>query len=159
MKLGVLGVTTFGAYVIYWFYRNWLAIRLIEQRPGIMPAWRVAFMPLWVFNCFRRLGLITGQSPMPAAVIAAVLAVLNLLLALIWFAGPPLSLLSVLILVSLLPINARLRRFKRTQGVMPSRRERFTLWNWLWAVPVGFLQLLNVAWALIFFLLGSPSPR
>ncbi|HBK45496.1 MAG TPA: hypothetical protein DDZ67_03490 [Xanthomonadaceae bacterium] len=55
-KLVLLGATTWGAYIWYWLYRNWHAIRSIEARPEIMPVWRAGLAPLWVCSCLRRLG-------------------------------------------------------------------------------------------------------
>lgn len=158
-KLASVGITTLGAYVLYWYYRNWIAISVIERRPGIMPALRAAFNPLWVFSCLRRLSLIAGQSRAAASWTALGLALLNLLLILCWFAGPPISAISLLLFLPLLPVNQRLRAFKRVHGVAPSRRESFTVWNWLWVLPVGLLQLAALSAMGLMIVLGLPPPR
>lgn len=158
-KLALLGITTLGAYVMYWYYRNWVAIRLIERRPGIMPAWRAAFIPLWVFACLRRLLRITGVRRGPAVCMAALLSLLNLTLFFCWFGGPPGSSLSMLLFAPLLPVNARLRRLKRLHGLAQARREGFTLWGVLWIVSFGSLQLLGLAIMLLAWLTGVWAAR
>ncbi len=145
LKLALLGITTLGIYCVYWFYRNWLAISRIERRPGIMASWRAALMPLWVFSCFRQLARITGQSTSRAIAGSALLALALAAIACSWFARPPVSSLSLLVCLPMLPVNARLRRFKRAHGVAVSARERWHWWNWLWIATMVPLLLFSIA--------------
>lgn len=48
-KFMLLSIGTFGLFQLYWFYRNW---RAIKQRDGsdIRPLWRAFFTPLWTFS-------------------------------------------------------------------------------------------------------------
>lgn len=154
LKLVLLGATTAGAYVGYWLYRNWWAIRVIEQRPGIMPVWRAGFFPLWVCSCLQRLARICGRPPGAARLGAMASTLVFWALVLSWFGGPPVAWLSWLLGLPLLPVNARMRRHKQALGLPRARRERFTVWNWLWLVPVGTLQGLAVAAELLVWLAG-----
>jgi hypothetical protein len=159
LKLVLLGATTLGAYVWYWLYRNWWAIRVIEQQPRIQPVWRAGLFPLWVCSCLYRLARICGRAPRQAALVAVPATLLFWALLISWFAGPPLAALSLLLGLPLLPANAGMRRYKRGRGLPLSRREGFTLWNWLWLVPVGLLQALGVTLQVLAWATGWPGVR
>lgn len=153
LKLALLCFTTWGIYAMYWFYRNWLAIRHIERRPGIMAAWRAALMPLWAYSCFRQLGRITGQPAWRIGCGSVLLALACLGLSSSWFISPPVPSLPHLLFLPILPVNAWLRRFKRQHGVAASARERFSVWNWLWIAMIGLLQLLAITYVVLIFAL------
>ncbi|MGY0646353.1 MAG: DUF4234 domain-containing protein, partial [Paraglaciecola chathamensis] len=53
-KLVVMSIFTFGIYDLYWFYRNWTALKKLE-RPEIMPFWRAFFAPLFAYSLFSRI--------------------------------------------------------------------------------------------------------
>lgn len=153
-KLVLLGATTFGVYISYWFYRNWIAIRLIEGRPGIMPAWRTAFLPLWVYSALRRLAAICGVARLRAVVGALVVALVFWIALLCAIGSVPGFLLLPVLVISLLPVNLHMSRHKRALGIARSRRERFSVWNWLWIVPIGSLQGLAVTYMLLLLIFG-----
>ncbi|QNH16141.1 hypothetical protein HEP74_01266 [Xanthomonas sp. SS] len=140
-KLALLCATTFGWYALYWFYRNWQAIRLISGRRRISPVWRSVFSLIWIFACFRTLDRLIGAHRRAAlgwwgpALVYVGLSLLS--------AWPSrLSFLALLSWTPLLAINHRLVRFKRARGLPERPQERFTAWTWGWlAIAAPFLAL------------------
>lgn len=53
-KLYILSAITVGFYDLYWFYRNWLAIKNAEDRK-ISPFWRSIFSIFWVYPLFKEI--------------------------------------------------------------------------------------------------------
>jgi len=58
IKFVILSVVTMGAYLVYWFYRNWCYIRLADNR-NILPFWRSLFSGFWFYPFYRR--VISGK--------------------------------------------------------------------------------------------------
>jgi len=58
-KLAIMSVTTFGLYELYWFYKNW---RAVKEQSGekISPFWRAFFAPFFCYGLFKRV-LISAQ--------------------------------------------------------------------------------------------------
>jgi hypothetical protein len=57
-KLIIYSVLTFGLYELYWFYKNWQAIAILENRK-ISPFWRSVFCIFYTHSLFRS---ITAQA-------------------------------------------------------------------------------------------------
>ena len=140
-KLALLCATTFGWYALYWFYRNWQAIRLISGRRRISPVWRSVFSLIWIFACFRALDRLTGPHRfgalgwfMPALAYVGV--------SLLSVSPSPLALLALFAWLPLLAVNQRLVLLKRARGLPASAQERFTAWTWTWLAIAGPLALL-----------------
>lgn len=156
-KLALLCATTFGWYALYWFYRNWQAIRLISGRRRISPVWRSVFSLIWIFACFRALDRLTGPHrfgalgwclPALAYVVVSLLAV----------SPSPLALLALCAWLPLLVVNRRLVLLKRARGLAASTQERFTAWTWAWlaiAGPLALLVLSSVVATTVMVLAGS----
>ncbi len=53
-KLVILSVFTMGIYEIYWFYKNWEAIRKGEQQE-ISPFWRAWFAVFYCYSLFKKI--------------------------------------------------------------------------------------------------------
>ncbi len=141
IKLALLCATTFGWYALYWFYRNWQAIRLISGRRRISPVWRSVFSLIWIFACFRALDRVTGPHPQ-GALGWGWPALTYVGLSLLWVSPSPLALLGLCAWLPLLVINRRLVRFKRARGLPARAQERFTGWTWTWLAIAGPLALL-----------------
>ncbi|MDL5365038.1 MFS transporter permease [Xanthomonas sp. NCPPB 2654] len=156
-KLALLCATTFGWYALYWFYRNWQAIRLISGRRRISPVWRSVFSLIWIFACFRALDRLTGPHrfgalgwclPALAYVVVSLLAV----------SPSPLASLALCAWLPLLVVNRRLALLKRARGLPASAQERFTAWTWAWlaiAGPPALLVLSSVAVSTVMVLVRS----
>ncbi|XQA79503.1 MFS transporter permease [Xanthomonas sacchari] len=140
-KLALLCATSFGWYALYWFYRNWRALRLLSGRRRISPVWRSVFSLLWVFGCFRGLERIVGaQRGALVGWLGPALAYVCLSLLGVWPSA--LSLLTLLTWTPVLLVNQRLARFKQARGLPQSAAERFTAWTWAWLAIAGPLALL-----------------
>ncbi|MFC3657348.1 hypothetical protein FZ025_03190 [Xanthomonas hyacinthi] len=108
VKLALLCATTFGGYALYWFYRNWRAIRLISGRRGISPVWRSLFSLIWIFACFRALDRVAG--PHRQGVLGwgwGWPALADVGLSLRWVSRSPLALLGLCAWLPLLMFNHR----------------------------------------------------
>ncbi len=140
-KLALLCATSFGWYALYWFYRNWRALRLLSGRRRISPVWRSVFSLLWVFACFRGLERIIGaQRGALVGWLGPALAYVCLSLLGVWPSA--LSLLTLLTWTPVLLVNQRLARFKQARGLPQSAAERFTAWTWAWLAIAGPFALL-----------------
>lgn len=53
-RLWILSFFTLNLYQLYWFYKNWHAIRRSEQT-DIMPFWRAVFSVFYCYSLFRRI--------------------------------------------------------------------------------------------------------
>ncbi|MDY4285097.1 MULTISPECIES: MFS transporter permease [Xanthomonas] len=142
-KLALLCATSFGWYALYWFYRNWRALRLLSGRRRISPVWRSVFSLLWVFACFRELERIIGaQRGALVGWLGPALAYVCLSLLGVWPSA--LSLLTLLTWTPVLLVNQRLARFKQARGLPRSAAERFNAWTWTWLAIAGPVVLLVV---------------
>ncbi|UYK67959.1 MFS transporter permease [Xanthomonas sacchari] len=140
-KLALLCATSFGWYALYWFYRNWRALRLLSGRRRISPVWRSVFSLLWVFACFRELERIVGaQRGALVGWLGPALAYVCLSLLGAWPSA--LSLLTLLTWTPVLLVNQRLARFKQARGLPRSAAERFNAWTWTWLAIAGPVVLL-----------------
>ncbi|WP_267085744.1 MFS transporter permease [Xanthomonas sacchari] len=142
-KLALLCATSFGWYALYWFYRNWRALRLLSGRRRISPVWRSVFSLLWVFACFRELERIIGaQRGALVGWLGPALAYVCLSLLGAWPSA--LSLLTLLTWTPVVLVNQRLARFKQARGLPRSAAERFNAWTWTWLAIAGPVVLLVV---------------
>ncbi|MEB1527776.1 MFS transporter permease [Xanthomonas sp. WHRI 7945] len=135
-KLALLCATTFGWYALYWFYRNWQAIRLISGRRRISPVWRSVFSLIWIFACFRALDRVAGPHR-HGALGWGWPALAYVGLSLLWVSPSLLALLALYAWLPLLVVNRRLVRFKRARGLAARPQERFTRWTWAWLAIAG----------------------
>lgn len=140
-KLALLCATSLGWYALYWFYRNWQAIRLISGRRRIWPVWRSVFALIWIFACFRALDRLTGPHRF-GALGWCLPALAYVGLSLLAVSPSPLALLALFAWLPLLAINRRLVLLKRSRGLPARAQERFTAWTWAWLAIAGPLTLL-----------------
>ena len=92
-KLVLMCVLTLGFYDLYWFYRNWKAVKLQEQKK-ISPFWRAFFAIIFCYSLFKR-ALVSArskgyQSKATPEVLAAAYIVLNVVanrVDVLWWAG------------------------------------------------------------------------
>lgn len=153
-KLALLCATSFGCYALYWFYRNWRALRLLSGRRRISPVWRSVFSLIWVFACFRALERTIGaQRGVLVGWLGPGLAYGCLSLIGLW--PSLLSLLTLLAWTPVLLVNQRLARFKQARGLPRSAAERFSPWTWAWLAIAGPVALLVLVGMVIAVVAGS----
>ncbi|WP_369943774.1 MFS transporter permease [Xanthomonas medicagonis] len=115
-KLALLCATSFGWYALYWFYRNWRALRLLPGRRRVWPVWRSVFSLIWVFACFRGLEHCIGaQRGALEGWLGPALVYVCLSLLSAW--SPLFSLLTLLPCLPVLLVNQRLVLFKQARGL------------------------------------------
>jgi hypothetical protein len=55
IRLLVLSCITMGLYQIYWFYKNWAAVKKATGIKGMYPFWRAFFTVLFCWSLFKRI--------------------------------------------------------------------------------------------------------
>jgi len=55
-KLVVMCILTFGIYDLYWFYKNWKAVKVQEQKK-LSPFWRTIFSIIFCYSLFKRVNV------------------------------------------------------------------------------------------------------
>ncbi len=141
VKVVVMSLCTFGLYPIYWFYRNWRAIK-IQDRDDIWPVWRAIFSPLWAYSCFNAIKEIAEKRRAVSAISAGWLAFAYFAINVASRLPDPYWIFSLLAFVPLLPVNSLIRIHNRSEGLDHEANDRFTAWNWLGIVVGGLFLLL-----------------
>lgn len=151
-KLLVLGVTTGGLYLLLWMYRNWRGLAGARARP-LWVEGRMAFWPFSLAWLFRALGRASGGF---GAAWAMGWAALFLLLFAVCALPNGWNVLAPLLVLPLLPVNARMRR-ARGEAALPARpHEHMAVWQWIWAALAGAFWLLTLAGSVLAMLLRMP---
>src|SRR5882762_7904695 len=74
LKLVVISICTLGVYELYWYYKNWCAIKE-RNEPEIMPLGRAFFAPLFCYSLFGKIRATAKsrqvQDSIPAGPLAA----------------------------------------------------------------------------------------
>jgi len=151
-KLLVLGLTTGGLYLLLWMYRNWRGLAAARSRSLWVEA-RMAFWPFSLAWLLRALGRASGGFGAAWAIGWAVLFLLLLALCALpngWGALAP------LLVLPLLPVNARLRRARVEDALPAQSHDHMAAWQWAWAALAGVIWLLGLAASVLAMLLRMP---
>jgi len=141
LKIAALSLTTLGIYPVYWFWRNWRAIK--QETGGDQWPWaRALFSPLWAFLCFANLRDATRHHRRPLAFAPGLLAVAYFLLNFSSRLPNGLWLFALFSFVPLLPVNSLLRRYHHDEGMDMRVYDRFGVWHILVVIFGGFFLLL-----------------
>jgi len=144
LKIAALSLTTLGIYPVYWFWRNWRAIK--RETGGNQWPWaRALFSPLWAFLCFSDLRDATSNRRRTLAFAPGLLGVAYFLLNLASRLPDPMWLVALFTFVPLLPVNSLLRRYHREEGMDMRALDRFGVWHILVVIFGGVFLLLAVA--------------
>lgn len=128
MKLSVMTVATLGIYALYWFYRNWKAIR-DRDHLDIAPFWRAFFAGLWTFSLGGRFKADAKERSIGIRLPVVTLGALYLLLQLLGRAPQPYSLLTFLSFIPLVPFDRAARRLNGNGSLSEPTDGRFSAWN------------------------------
>jgi len=60
-KLILLCVLSFGLYELYWFYQNWKAVKIQEEKK-LSPFWRAVFSVFYCYSLFKRILISAGAN-------------------------------------------------------------------------------------------------
>jgi len=148
LKFAVMAVFSLGVYPVYWFYRNWIALKA-RTNADLSPTWRAIFAPFWAYDFFRRsedAGMANGlDGDLPVWPLALSFALMQLAqLVSAW--GLILYLLSFL---PLLPVNRYLGAINSSLNPNFRPDGRFSFWNWATMLAVAAICGF-VVWVLSF---------
>ena len=148
MKIVALSLSTLGVYPMYWFWRNWRAIK--RERGGEQWPWaRALFSPIWAYFCFRELQAVAENRRRILAFTPGMLTVFYILLCLVGQVRGGVGLLSVLAFMPLLPINSLLRRYHQDERVDMQQMDRFGGWHILLLIVGGSVLLLALVFGVM----------
>jgi hypothetical protein len=144
LKLVVMSICTFGVYELYWFYKNWTAIKE-RAEPEIVPLGRAFFAPLFCYSLFSKIRATAKSRAIQDAVPAGPLAAGWIIFTILGRLPDPYWLVSLLSIAFLLPVQEAVNEINLVVSPTHSPNSAFTRWNVL-AVVVGglFLALLLV---------------
>lgn len=54
-KFMLMWILTFGAYSLFWFYRNWRYVKFNMDEPKINPIWRAILQIFWFYSLYRKI--------------------------------------------------------------------------------------------------------
>ena len=158
-KLAVMSICTFSLYQLYWFYQHWKRIAA-RERGAISPVARTIFSVVFCYPCFARIRDYDGSDDgslsllaqrdfpadapqvgwtLPAVPLTIGWTVMNLGG---WVVPDPYTLLTLLDVVFLLPVQAYANRLNAISKRPHHRNTQLTVWNWV-GVAVGGLLLLT----------------
>ena len=139
-KFVVMSLGTFSIYTLYWFYRNFAAIRARTGAP-IMPLLRTIFSVIWSYSCFRPIAHASGKRH-PAGILAVVYGLLS---ACAWLPDP----LWLVSFSAIAPVALANRWAAEANGrAAPEALENgsFGAGNWIAlaiGVPLGILAVIG----------------
>ena len=147
-KLAVLGVCTFGVYLLYWFYKSW------RQVPGradrrIGAAIATAFCPLTAYFLFKEVERFSARSGGPSGVSAGALAVCFFLLNAAGNMPDPYFLIYLLAFLPLLPVAQLVSRLNAQVRPQADPNTRFSATNIVGA-GIGVLFALAAVIGMIY---------
>jgi len=140
-KLAVMTFCTAGLYELYWFYKNWQAVR-DREFSTINPTLRTAFALFFCYRLFakvRNLGLTVNA---PSSLAAGWLATGWIVTGLIGLLPDPWSLISMCTFLFLLPVQRVINQINQICAPGHAPNDTFSRWNWVW---IGIGLVLTIA--------------
>ena len=141
-KFILMAVCTLGIYELYWFYKNWMHVRNLENSQ-IWPFWRSLFSRFTAYFLFKRVRASAQENALANTVPAGGLAALYFLLTATWKLTEPYSLVAFLTFAPLLVVNEAMTEINRTVIHNFEQNSRIEGWNWI-AVTFGGLTAVAV---------------
>lgn len=147
-KLAIMSVATFGIYDIWWFYKNWVAVRTRTGRK-VWAGWRALFAPFFSFSLFYELETEAKTAGLQARFAPALCGAAFFVLSAMSRLPDPYWVVSIFAFVPIMPANAVAQRLNaslapRAVGLAP------------WSA----LNIIGAALGLAFvaFILLAPEP-
>jgi hypothetical protein len=132
-----MSVCTLGFYELYWSHRNWRAIKE-RDNSDIMPLMRAIFGLFFVYALFKRMRADGQQADQAVQLSAGPLAAGWIITTLLHRLPPPYSMLAMLAILWLIPVQAFVNELNATVVPDHPRNDSFTAWNWV-AIVLGGL--------------------
>jgi hypothetical protein len=144
LKLAVMSICTLGVYELYWYYKNWCAIKE-RNEPEIMPLGRAFFAPLFCYSLFGKIRATAKSRQVQDSIPAGPLAAGWFIFTILGKLPDPYWLVSFLSVAFLLPVQEAVNEINLVASPSHNPNSSFSRWNVL-AVIVGglFLALLLV---------------
>ena len=140
-KFAVLALCTFGLYLVWWCYEQWIRERDREEE-DLSPFWRTFFAIVWIFGLVGRIratahrhGVVATWSP---TAVGVTVIVLNLAARL----PPPYWLVSLLSFIAFIPVQETINRLNAQTTSTEAENRRLTGWSLGVAVVGGGLLAL-----------------
>ena len=137
LKLFALSFCTFGLYELYWFYKNWQLIKEREQT-SIVPALRALFGILFCYAFFSRVRDFDAPVANKSRLAAGPLAAAWIITSLTHKLPDPYWIGSLLAVLFLLPVQARINAINLEVAPDHDPNSRFSALNWV-VVVLGTL--------------------
>jgi hypothetical protein len=139
LKLVVLSICTFGLYELYWFYKNWQAIKA-RERIDISPAPRAIFAVFYCYQCFARIRDFDTPTLASSKLAAGPLAIGWVVVTLLHKLPSSYWLVSMFAVAFFIPVQMCANRINTSVSPEHHPNARFTAWNWL-GVALGSIWL------------------
>jgi hypothetical protein len=140
-KLVVMSTVTFGAYQIYWFYRNWKMMK--DRGEDLIPVLRAIFGVLFAYALFKEVRDEGQTATLPRILNAGALALVYFLMQLLWRLPDPLWLLGFVTVLPLAVVQVDIAKLHRAFGLDPTINDRFT-WKNVVGIVLGSLWIFLV---------------
>jgi hypothetical protein len=147
-KFILMSICTGGLYEVYWFYKNWVHVKQLENST-IWPFWRAVFARFNAYFLFKRIRQQLKDLEIPTTLLAGPLAVLYFLLYGTWRLPDPYWLVACLTFAPLLVANDAMTEINKKSIENFQQNSRIGGWNWL-AVALGVFLVVGIV--LYFFL-------
>jgi len=146
-----MSLLTFGYYELYWFFRNWRAIQIQEQKK-ISPFWRSFFSVFFCYPLFKRILAAAGRRAYQKKDSPGTLAVCYIFLVIVGSRAPsPFDLIGILSFIPIIYVNNAVRF--NNLAVNPQYDERASLT----AGEIIFIIVGLIFWGLT--VLAAVSPQ
>ncbi len=109
LKFSILSLLTFGAYSIFWFYKNWSRYKEYSK-DDLSPFWRAVFSPLFCFALANKVNFVSRETNLDQQLESAPLAGLYFVFMMVSRLPDPYWLISVFAFLPLLAIVKQIRR-------------------------------------------------
>lgn len=147
-KLAIMSLATFGIYEVWWFYKNWSAVRARTGR-RVSPFWRALFSPCFSFSLFYEIESEAKTAGLQARFAPAVCGAAFFVVSALSRLPDPYWELSLLAFVPLAPANGIAHRLNASLAPGVTSQAPWTAVNIVGAM-VGF--------ALLAFAILAPEP-
>jgi hypothetical protein len=153
-KLIVLSICSFGAYNIYWFYKNWKFLK-VTQGLNIRPIWRAGLPIFYCYSLFKRVRECANENNEYVKYSPGWLAVGYVLLSISWQTTGSQShsflwLITMLAVLTLLPVQNVINSLNAKVASNIDINERFSGWN-ITTIVFGIIM-----WGLVIFDMSLP---
>ena len=142
-KLILLCVLTLGIYEVYWFYKNWKAVQLQEQK-RILPFWRAVFSLLFCYSLFKRIVLAAKQKGYQPKMQHGALAVLYIAFSALYKLPDPFGYVSLLAFIPLVHASDAIRFINRSLDATYTDVQPLATAEVILAIVGGILWVLTI---------------